>query len=261
MKLLAKLASLFGCKKSIDNLTAMPNRENVSVVIVGMEYSRTFGSCPGAGKDARNMEKILRNYSNDVTMFIDAEATRARVANALKKAVEADLCIFCYSGHGGSEKFADTGSEEVDNKDEFLCLYDNYLRDNDIWKILKTAKGRVVMYFDCCHSSDMFRTQNPFAMGFGAVGTSTERGPKGQTLFVKDDNVNALAWAGCHESTVSWGSSAGGQLTNTLVKYFNQGLTYDELWEKIANDSSLLRAEIPYRIIIGKPFGDKKVFC
>lgn len=258
MKILDKIISLFKCSKKDEPIV---KKNNISVVIVGMEYSRTFGSCPGAKKDAENMRRILSKYTDNITFFTDSEATRIRVANALKKAVESDLCIFCYSGHGGSERFSDTGSEEKDGKDEFLCLNDNYLRDNDIWKILKTAKGRVVMYFDCCHSSDMFRTQNPFAMGFGAVGTSTERGPKGQTLFVKDDNVNALAWAGCHESTVSWGSSAGGQLTNTLVKYFNQELTYDELWEKIANDSSLLRAEIPYRIIIGKPFGNKKVFC
>ena len=233
-------------------------RGTTSVVIVGMEYSKRFGACPGASKDAENLRKMLENYSSDLSFFISEKATKRSVVAALKKAVQSDLCIFCYSGHGGSEAFFDTGAEEVDGKDEFLCLYDTYLRDNDIWKILQTAKGRVMLYFDCCHSSDMFRVQNPFALSYSGI---TAREPAGKTLYVADDTVNALVWSGCHESTVSWGSSLGGELTNCFKKLFDKKLSYDQIWDKISTDKTLLAAQIPYRVIIGnKPFGQNYIF-
>lgn len=266
MKIFKKIASLFGCedicKSGEDEDRFLPiagtTPPSVSVVIVGMEYSKRFGACPGAERDAQNMKEMLRAYSTDMNYIPHEKATKRTVVAALKKAVESDLCIFCYSGHGGSETFSDTGPEEIDKKDEFLCLYDTYLRDNEIWKILEEAKGRVFLYFDCCHSSDMFRVQNPFALGYSGV---TSRDPKGKTLYVASDKVNALVWAGCHESTVSWGSPAGGELTNAVRKHYDRSLTYDQLWEKVATDRKLLNAQIPYRVIIGnQDFSSNYIF-
>lgn len=262
MKILKRIASVFTGKDKEEADKFLPIEgtavESASAVIVGMEYSKRFGSCPGSARDAENMREILKGYVPDINFIPYDKATKRTVVNALKKAVESDFCIFCYSGHGGSETFSDTGPEEIDKKDEFLCLYDTYLRDNEIWKILEEAKGRVFLYFDCCHSSDMFRVQNPFALGYSGV---TSRDPKGKTLYVANDKVNALVWAGCHESTVSWGSAAGGELTNCLKRHFDKTKSYDNLWEDIATDKQLLKAQIPYRVIIGNnDFGSNYIF-
>ena len=236
---------------------AIAKSPTTSVVIVGVESSKVFGSCPGARHDAQEMQKLMSQYTDDVTILLDDCATKRAVAAAFRRAVKNELCIFCYSGHGGNQALPDTGKEEADGKDEFLCLYDGPFLDNSVWKIISEGQGRVVMFLDCCHSSDMFRVQNPFAVGFGSVDTARTAG---RTLHVVDDKVSALVWAGCHESTVSWGSSSGGKFTNTLLKYYNPELSYDDLWAKVSVDRNLLNCQIPYRVIIGNPFGGNKVF-
>ena len=133
-------------------------RASVSAVVIGVENSKFAGSCPGAAYDSRRIASLLGYYASNVTYLTDANATRSSVSAALKKAVQSDLCILYYSGHGGSDRFSDTGAEEDDGQDEYLCLYDTYMRDNEIWDIISKAKGRVFLMFDCCHSKTMFQT-------------------------------------------------------------------------------------------------------
>lgn len=233
--------------------------DKTSIVVIGMERSAFAGRCSGAELDSKRMYNLLKEYSDDITYFTNEEAKKNDVKSAMEKAMQNDLAIIYYSGHGGSQHFANTGPEEADGKDEFLCLYDNPMIDNEIWQLLKQAKGRVFLIFDCCHSSTMFRVPNPFAK---KEKKEREFEP-GRTEFVTDEKIRAVQWAGCHETTVSWGSSAGGMFTNALRKYYKQYLTYDELWDKIAHDDELLESEIPYRTIISNGnnyFGNEKVF-
>lgn len=239
-------------KKVINNMN-----NDISAVVIGMEKSKFAGRCAGAEYDATRINTLLSRITPNLVFLKNETATKDAVKAAFKNAVKNKIAIFYYSGHGANQKFSTTGPEEADGKDDFLCLYDTYMLDNEIWEILKSANGRVFLIFDCCHSSDMFRIEVPFSV---SNEKSTRETASGKTLYVESDEVNAIQWAGCHESTVSWGSSTGGMFTNAFLKYYNSTLSYNELWNKIANDKTLLASEIPYQVIIGKSFIDNKIF-
>lgn len=222
--------------------------EKVSILVVGEEKSKFAGNCPGSEKDARGMASLFKDYSQDITVLLNENATVDNVKNELAKIIKSDLAILYYSGHGGSKRFIDTGPDEDDGKDEFLCLYDDYLKDNEIWNITSKSNGRVFEIFDCCHSQTMFRIP-----GFVPKELAMPRGFEGTP-------VNLLVWSGCPDNTYSYGSSAGGQFTNTILKYFNPSDTYDGLWRKISSDINLKKYEKVQKTILGSFPEENKIF-
>ena len=157
-------------------------------------------------------------------LLLDKDATVNSVKAALSDAVKSDFTVVFYSGHGGQDYYGD--SSEADGKDEFMCLYDKPLYDNDIWKILSTGK-RVLLICDCCHSATMFRT----------------------AVFSRRAK---LLKAGKDSSSV--------QLTNTLLKHFDAALTYKQLWSKVKSDKQLKQFEDVQETVIGADFREFQVF-
>lgn len=215
----------------------------ISSVSVGVEDSMAFGQCPGAKIDAINMHNILKTYSQDSILLLDKKATRDNVSQFLNSRVDiSDLVIMFYAGHGGQRSFSRFSENEDDGKDEFLCLYDTYLLDNSIWKVVQRAKGKVFLIFDCCHSETMFAVPNPFKASIN---------PKGY------ENVNMLCWSACAESKVSYGSLAGGSFTNTFLKYYDKDKLYYDIWNEIRNDEELKKSEIVKCTQFGEGFEGK----
>ena len=258
-KLLAAIVSasmlcigIIGCK-SIKQQQQEPKTTNTYVVVVGMENSKFAGSCPGAGYDADRMYKLLSSYTPNIVLFRDSNATKANVVAALTKAVEKaqeGLLIFCYSGHGGSEPFPNTGIEEEDGKDEFLCLWDTYMKDNEIWDIISKSRGRIMLIVDACHSQSIMRNS-----GFRLkVPLSWDHEMSSDCMF------SLLCWSGCPDNAYSYGSVSGGQLTNALLRHYNHQETYQDLWNKIKNDKTLRAYENPQSTNLGKGFINKMVF-
>lgn len=211
------------------------------IVCIGVEYSRVYGSCSGAVLDSKNMSSLLSKYGNVKTLQ-NQNATRANVKKYISNAVKSELAIIFYSGHGGSQRFSDTGVDEVDGKDEFLCLYDGMLRDNEIWDIISTSKGRVFLIFDCCHSETMFRSAG---MSMSMLS---------DMVLPLDNNINMLCWSGCADNTYSYGSIKGGELTNAIRKHYKDGMSYYELWNKVRLDSNLQKSQIVKKTQIGVGF-------
>jgi hypothetical protein len=199
------------------------------------------------------MYKLLSQYTPNIVLFEDGNATKSVVAAALRNAVAKagdGLVIFYYSGHGGSEPFPNTGIEETDGKDEFLCLYDTWMRDNEVWSIISQSKGRVFLMFDCCHSQSMMRN-----IGFRfAVPLSWDHTMNDKTSF------SMLCWSGCPDDTYSYGAKTGGQFTNALLRHFNASKTYEYLWNEIKNDRTLRAYENPQSTILGNGFVGTAIF-
>ena len=242
--------SLVGCDPTNNNntTTTTTTTNDTYTIVTGVENGYA-GKCEGCLLDAKRMTEILSPYSKTLTYLTDKNANRQAVVNALTEGVKHNLCIFFYSGHGGSVKTY-TDKTEVDGHDEYLCLYDKELLDNDIWNIIKNAKGRVFLMFDCCHSGTMFRAPVTFIrqrMKLSATSTVSA-------------SVDILCWSGCPDDTYSYGGSDGGEFTNAIRKYFKSTLTYNELWSKVEADSSLKKYEQVQRTIIGKNFGNTKIF-
>ena len=252
--ILSALSALLICGcKTTDDGNPEQKSTNTYAVVVGMENSQFAGSCPGAGYDADRLYKLISCYTPNIVLYKDSKATRATVVSALKKAVEQageGLVIFCYSGHGGSDPFPNTGIEETDGKDEYLCLWDTYMRDNEIWSIISQSKGRIFLYFDCCHSQTMYR--NPcFKISPPLSWDHT---------INEQQSFSMLCWSGCPDDTYSYGASNGGQFTNALLRHFDDKKSYEYIWNEIKADRILKSYENPQSTALGDGFKGKAIF-
>jgi hypothetical protein len=230
----------------------MASKADTAIVCIGMEISKKYGACPGARLDSDAMSRILLNYGH-VTLLQERAATVDTVSRVLKEALEKPLCILYYSGHGGQRKDA-SGEGGVS---EYLCLDNGPLPDYKIWEMLQSAKGRVFMIFDCCHSETMYRA----ADGTGDTAMPINKGFKFQLLRemmyeAEDDSRNILVWSGCPADNYSYGDKNGGVFTNGIRKALISGATYDYVWERAEHYA---KSQHPVRTLIGKGF-DGPVF-
>lgn len=220
------------------------------VVIVGMETSK-WGGCPGADKDSNTMQSLIKQYvdSNHIVKLNNKEATVKVVTSALNEQIEKvpedGLFIFTYSGHGGQYNKSSSASNETDGRDEFLCLYDGALIDDELWVIFNKCKGRVLFVADCCHSGTMYRLPSE---GSESDEVAEEREPLEKPFFAKYENVRAgirmLVFSGCGEETVSWGDSKnGGVMTSSMNRAFKKCLNYKEWWKAFKADSAFKKVK------------------
>ena len=223
----------------------------VSYVCIGMETSARFGDCPGCKKDSNRMNALFRDSYGYTGVLLQSEnATRATVAKAIATAVASTpadgLFILYYSGHGGQENLSGWNTSEpdgADSEDEYLCLYDSYLLDDEIWKLISSCKGRVFCCFDACHSQTMFRSissdisvanaREAIPLEVKMVKSSGfNLKPRAMALDA-DNDFRMLCWGGCKEAEYSFGSNTGGVMTNYILKYWNADKSYSALWSLV----------------------------
>lgn len=233
-----------GCINGIDQIITS---EKTSVVVVGVENGFA-GKCPGSLKDADDMSKLLKKYSSDVQVLKDARATSAAVYTAMSKAVKADLAVIYFSGHGGSQR--SLSYDEADGADEYICCFDQEILDDDIWKLVLSAKGRVFFIFDCCHSETMFRTPG-VTMRCAVARLAAPR---------SGSQVSMLCWSGCPDDSYSYGSASGGEFTSALLRYAQSSKSYDDVWKKISTDVALASQQRVCTTKIGKFDTKKSIF-
>lgn len=258
-------AALSGCVSSYDvqpgngcaqNGPQPANVQKVSFLCVGMENSQRFGSCPGCERDAKRMTDLLSGeYGYPGETLISSKATKSSVSAKLKAGIEGTpqdgLFIFAYSGHGGQEYLGGKEPDGADAQDEYLCLYDMHMTDDEIWSIVSKCRGRVFLYFDACHSATMYRSVAS-DVGAGASGKPVARamGIDGKALirsagfsfspskFARASAMSAdsgqsprmLCWSGCREAEYSYGSNSGGVLTTGVMNGWKSGISYSRLW-------------------------------
>ena len=239
-------------------------------LIVGMETSR-YGACPGADKDSNTMLGIVSQYvdSSHIVKLNNKQATvdavRKALINQIEKVPEDGLFIFTYSGHGGQTNYKPGASNETDGKDEFLCLFDGYILDDELWTIFNKCKGRVFVVFDCCHSGTMYRLPSEESK-CDVEDDAEERIPLEKPFFSKYENVRGalkmLVVSGCGEETVSWGDSVnGGILTSSMNRSFNKCLTYREWWNAFRQDSAFKKVkQVPICTNVGGFDLNAKIF-
>ena len=137
---------------------------------------------------------------------------------------------------------------EDDGLDECLYLYDGILRDNEIWNIIKHAKGRVFIIFDTSNSSTMFKSSIN-----NNVNILMKLDNDGKT------NLNITCWSACLDNEVLPEKSTGGKLTSCLYfKFSTKEQTYQHVFDKISK--SLSNKQNINKTIIGEDFSHKSMF-
>lgn len=250
-------ALLVGCTDVVDTPSdgQSSRTSTVSYVCVGMETSARFGSCPGCKLDSDRMHQLLgKTFGYSGVLLQSAQATREAVTTALRDAIaktaEDGLFIFYYSGHGGREFLSSAATSEpagADGADEYLCLYDKPLIDDEVWGLITACRGRVFLVFDCCHSQTMFRSVESdimLAKGLAIpleqhIVTSTGFSLKPRAVALgTDEELKMLCWSGCLEAEYSYGSSRGGVMTNSIMSRWRNGMSYSDLWAMVVKDVS-----------------------
>ena len=227
-------------------LTPPTKSSSTSVVCIGMENSRKFGKCPGSKIDAERMSKLLSKHSKKVTTLISSQATKGAVVNAIAEALKNDLTIIYYSGHGGSKSQTATTKKnwvEPSGVDSYLCLYDSFMLDDEIWNLFTKAKGRIVFIADCCHSGTMFRVS-----------------PSPSMFSASSNSVRLLYIGGCEDTSYSYGSNNGGVMTNTLLKWYSTNYSYETLIRKMKQDTTLKSTENIQIVELGRSFKSLRAF-
>jgi len=232
----------------------------IRYLCIGMENSERFGECIGCENDARRLSSLMKDrYGYPGDTLISSQATKDRVVRFLRNGIENTpddgLFLFFYSGHGGQEWLGGKEPGGADAKDEYLCLYDSHMLDDEIWDIVSRCRGRVFLYFDACHSATMYRSVSyelkaksrkpgraePMGLSPNDIITSSGFTFRPENL-VKAGAMSAdgnsspcpriLCWSGCRETEYSYGGRKGGYLTLAVLNSWEKGKTYSELWKE-----------------------------
>ena len=128
-------------------------------------YGGWSGDLAACEADADDMQAIAKAKGMKPTVLMTAQATRAAVLAALRKAAKTlkkgDFFFLTFSGHGG--QVADVTGEEPDRKDETWCLWDSQLIDDELYlELSRFAAGvRILVLSDSCHSGTVTREAMP----------------------------------------------------------------------------------------------------
>jgi len=133
------------------------------------DYPGTKMDLRGCVNDARDWSDTLTARGFEVSMLLDAEATKQAIVEAITALVaeagEDDSIVITFSGHG--TYVPDESGDEVDDLDEALCPYDiaqgKPLLDDEIHAIFagRRAGTRLLLISDSCHSGTVTRDDSP----------------------------------------------------------------------------------------------------
>ena len=116
----------------------------------------------GADNDAREMANVLKSKygfaSSNIMLLLNQKATKANVVSAiswLKGNIDASSSVvFFFSGHG-SYGGDIAPIDETDNRDEYIWLADQGVRDDELRTLLDIQPAKFLLCFQACYSGGM----------------------------------------------------------------------------------------------------------
>jgi len=165
------------------------------------DYPGSTNDLPECANDARKLAEAVRNQGNMPSsqefLLTDAQATTANIRQAMQTIASRiqpdDVFVFFYSGHGGQTD-SSQDARELDERDEYLFVYDGRLMDDEMGRLFDEIDTRVsLVAIDAC-----------FAGGF-AKDIITRPGRVG--MFSSEEDVT---------SAVASNFQAGGYLSHFL---------------------------------------------
>lgn len=218
----------------IKAITRMPQK---NALLIGINYKNTNYELFGCINDCIDIREKLLEKGYNVNMVHDDSEIKPKKSNIidevrrlLENSSYRDSLFIYYSGHGSYIK--DYSNDEVDKKDEVIVTLDNkYIVDDEFNNLLHKYMKKYVslnIVMDCCHSGSQFDLRFNY-------------NPKLRVnRRCKHIDGNVILISGCRDKEVSYESyinnKNSGALTSTLLKYFNSGLLYRHLMNKLIKE-------------------------
>lgn len=217
------------------------------------KYPNPANNLKGCVNDAINWRNILRDKVGfDSILFLDSEVNSKNFSNSIielsQKCIPDDIFVLTYSGHGSS--VIDTHNDELDGRDECICLYDKFFIDDEIKSLFdKFQKGvRICFISDSCHSGTVtraFNNQNIIKENLykkarylppedDNIALSISKLPligKMKNIIIEDDMIDILI-AGCKDTEYSYDAIIDG-IPCGAFSYYAQKVIKESIIEKL----------------------------
>jgi metacaspase-1 len=214
-------------------------------VCIGINnYPGIFNDLKGCVNDANDWAALLQGRGFDVSIMLDAQATRQNIKNALQGLVTGaragDIAVFTYSGHG--TQVADSNSDEGDPYDEALYAYDGTVVDDELRTILTGfhPQATLVVISDSCFSGSVTRIAALAAQKSTARFVPPTVSLAGRVarrpLLMPEANLPEILISGCSDSEYSYDAEFNGRpngaMTALAIRVIQQNpnATYREFY-------------------------------
>ncbi|MBA3287684.1 MAG: caspase family protein [Acidimicrobiia bacterium] len=208
------------------------------------EYPRAELELKGCVNDAKAWAALLKDHydfaSSDVTLLLDAKATKAKIMGGLRDllagAASGDVLVFTNSSHGTYRADVD-GDESL--YDEALCPYDcddNLIIDDELRELFADIpRGvRFTVVSDSCHSGSATRAPfepaltpdhrrarfcNPRLLGLRDINDVRRRArPRGADLH-PESGMRELLLSGCRSDQYSYDAQFGRKFHGAMTHH------------------------------------------
>jgi hypothetical protein len=239
--------------------------KNVYALIVGINEYPSPNELEGCVNDSVAIEEYLQanynqtyEYNLSIQKLLNKDATRENIIdgfrNFLGKAVDGDVCLFYYTGHGAFMN-APTNLYTSDSKCQTLvCYFDDIANRDDlidkelgslVYEITNTKNIHFVAITDCCHSGTMFKNVDTRDKMYRDANTAearqlkdfigyNEANKKEGKIFFNDAAYIHIGACSSEEKAIETtiGNNRHGVLTSSIIKTltdFNGNISYTDL--------------------------------
>ena len=228
---------------------------NLAILIGINEYPNAINNLRGCINDVDNWDNLLTHkYNYSCIRILNHMATKDYVEENLEEMVseaeEYDNLVLQYSGHG--TQIPCHNNDEADGKSEAICLYDDYLIDDEIEKILSKLKpninltiisdscfsGNLTRDFQQIHEIDYSRAKNCQPHKLPVI-HSVKKQKKMFKGFDDQEQMNHILLSGCRENETSADGCFNGIYEGAFSHYAmevlknNKNLTVGEFYEML----------------------------
>lgn len=221
------------------------------------------GCVPDANNMAALLQKLLGFSSSDITLLLDAQATKTNIMKQLKSMVDGakagkySYLVFSMSSHG--TQVPDTNRDEEDGVDEAFCPHDlaelngqwdpkHIIVDDELRDLFIQLPSNVLLevYLDTCHSGDGLRAIDllpdrkprflppPSPEALRRVQDRRARGL--DRALVEKGILHHILWAACRSNQTSADARISGTWHGAFTYYFCK--------EMLACNNTLTRAQV-----------------
>lgn len=255
----------------------LPKMKTIHALIIAIdEYPNPLHRLNGCKNDASAFSDYLKKYAQANRLnyqehrLYDAAAKRINVVegfNHLKKAIDDDVCVLYYSGHGSQMPAPPEFWDEQDRMSETLVCWDSRtpggrdLIDKElatlIWTVTNERDVHFLAVMDCCHSGSNTRDLDVKARR-AEVSTVVERDIKNFFGNEHWDNFEPPASRHIHLAAAKDNETAKelkinelprGAFTHTLIKILEEtagNIAYNALMTRVAqNVKNIVKEQNP----------------